>query len=74
MSVPFIGEILMGGFNFAPPGFALCDGQILPISQNSSLFSILGDTYGGDGESTFEPICGTAEIESWKTHRVFILS
>ncbi len=53
MSDPFIGEILMAGFNFAPRGFALCDGQILPISQNSSLFSILGDIYGGDGRTTF---------------------
>ncbi len=53
MSDPFIGEILMAGFNFAPPGFALCDGQILPINQNQSLFSILGTTYGGDGRTTF---------------------
>ncbi len=53
MSDPFLGEILMAGFNFAPRGFALCDGQILPISQNSSLFSILGNTYGGDGRTTF---------------------
>ncbi len=53
MSDPFIGEILMGGFKDAPAGFALCDGQILPISQNSSLFSILGNTYGGDGRTTF---------------------
>ena len=53
MSDPFLGEILMAGFNFAPRGFALCDGQILSISQNSSLFSLLGTTYGGDGRSTF---------------------
>jgi len=43
----------MFGFNFAPTGWALCDGQILPISQNTALFSLLGTTYGGDGKSTF---------------------
>ncbi len=53
MSDPFIAEILMAGFNFAPRGFALCDGQILPISQNQALFSLLGTTYGGDGRTTF---------------------
>ena len=52
-SEPFIGEIRWVGFNFAPPGWALCDGQLLPISQNQSLFAILGTTYGGDGETTF---------------------
>lgn len=50
---PFIGEIKMFAGNFAPRGFALCDGQLLPISQNSALFSILGTTYGGDGRTTF---------------------
>ncbi len=53
MSDPFIAEILMAGFNFAPRGFSLCDGQLLPISGNQSLFSILGTTYGGDGRTTF---------------------
>jgi microcystin-dependent protein len=53
MSEPFIGEVRIFGFNFAPRGFALCQGQILPISQNQALFSILGTTYGGDGRSTF---------------------
>jgi len=53
MSEPFIGEIKMIGYNFAPRGWALCDGQLLPISQNTALFSILGTTYGGDGRSTF---------------------
>jgi microcystin-dependent protein len=43
----------MFGFNFAPTGWALCDGQLLPISQNTALFSLLGTTYGGDGKSTF---------------------
>jgi microcystin-dependent protein len=53
MSDPFIAEIIMFGGNFAPRGWALCDGQLLPISQNTALFSILGTTYGGDGRSTF---------------------
>jgi microcystin-dependent protein len=53
MSEPFIGEIIMFGGNFAPRGWALCDGQLLPIAQNSALFSILGTTYGGDGRTTF---------------------
>ena len=50
---PFIGEIIMFGGNFAPRRWAFCDGQLLSISQNSSLFSILGTTYGGDGRTTF---------------------
>jgi len=50
---PFIAEIRIFGFNFAPTGWALCDGQILPISQNTALFSLLGTTYGGDGKSNF---------------------
>jgi microcystin-dependent protein len=50
---PFIGQIVMFGGNFAPSGWALCDGQLLPISTNTALFSILGTTYGGDGETTF---------------------
>jgi microcystin-dependent protein len=53
MSEPFIGEIKMFGGNFAPRGYALCDGQLLAISQNTALFSILGTTYGGDGRTTF---------------------
>lgn len=50
---PFIGEIVFFGGNFAPRGWAFCDGQLLPISQNAALFSILGTTYGGDGRTTF---------------------
>ena len=50
---PFIAEIIMFGGNFAPRGWALCDGQLLSISQNTALFSILGTTYGGDGRTTF---------------------
>lgn len=53
MSEPFIAEIIMFGGNFAPRGWALCDGQLLPIAQNTALFSLLGTTYGGDGETSF---------------------
>ncbi len=53
MSDPFLGQIVMFGGNFAPRGWALCDGQLLAISQYSALFSILGTTYGGDGRTTF---------------------
>ena len=53
MSEPFLAEIRMVGFNFAPRGWAFCDGQILPINQNQSLFSLLGTTYGGDGRTSF---------------------
>lgn len=53
MSDPFIAQIMMFGGNFAPRGWALCDGQLLAISSNSALFSILGTTYGGDGRTTF---------------------
>jgi len=53
MSDPFVAEIRIVGFNFAPKGWALCDGQILSISQNTALFSLLGTTYGGDGRTTF---------------------
>lgn len=53
MSEPFLAEIKIVGFNFAMRGWALCDGQILPINQNQSLFSLLGTTYGGDGETIF---------------------
>ena len=53
MSSPFVAEIKMFAGNFAPSGFALCDGQLLPISQNTALFSLLGTFYGGDGKSTF---------------------
>jgi microcystin-dependent protein len=53
MSDPFLAEVRVVGFNFAPRGYATCDGQLLPISQNSALFSLLGTTYGGDGRTTF---------------------
>ncbi|MEA2568909.1 MAG: hypothetical protein QOI24_910 [Acidobacteriota bacterium] len=53
MSSPFVAEIRMFAGNFAPTGWASCDGQLLPISQNTALFSLLGTFYGGDGKSTF---------------------
>lgn len=53
MSDPFVAEIRMFAGNFAPKGWATCDGQILPLSQNTALFSLLGTTYGGNGQSTF---------------------
>lgn len=53
MSSPFVAEIRIFPFNFAPKGWAFCNGQLLPISQNTALFSLLGTFYGGDGKSTF---------------------
>jgi microcystin-dependent protein len=53
MSEPYLGEIRIFSFNFPPHGWALCDGQVLPINQNQALFSILGTTYGGDGRTNF---------------------
>jgi microcystin-dependent protein len=53
MSDPFIGEVKLVGFNFAPFNWAICAGQLMPISQNSALFALLGTQYGGDGVSTY---------------------
>jgi microcystin-dependent protein len=53
MSEPYLGEIRMFAGNFAPTGWALCNGQLLPIAQNQALFSLLGTTYGGNGQTTF---------------------
>jgi len=53
MSEPFIAEIRIFGFNFAPRGWAFCNGQLLPVAQNTALFSLVGTTYGGDGRTTF---------------------
>src|SRR6476620_9997321 len=53
MAEPFIGEIKMVSFNFAPKGWAMCNGQFLPINQNQALFALLGTMYGGDGKTTF---------------------
>ena len=53
MSDPFVAEIRIFPFNFPPTGWAFCQGQLMPLSQNTALFSLLGTTYGGDGKSTF---------------------
>lgn len=53
MSSPFIGEIRMFAGNFAPVGWAFCDGSLIPISENDALFNLIGTTYGGDGQNTF---------------------
>ncbi len=65
MSEPFLAEIRIFAFNFPPKGWAFCDGQILPISQNTALFSLLGTTYGGDGKSNFAlpDLQGTAPMQ-----------
>jgi microcystin-dependent protein len=54
MGTPFIGEVKMISWNYAPRGWAFCDGQSLPINQNQALFSLLGTTYGGNGQTTFQ--------------------
>jgi microcystin-dependent protein len=54
VSQPFIGEVRIASFNFAPRGWALCNGQLLPINQNAALFSLLGTTYGGNGTTNFQ--------------------
>lgn len=53
MGQPFVGQIALVGFNFAPAGWAPCDGRLLPISENETLFNLIGTTYGGDGQTTF---------------------
>lgn len=53
MSSPFVGEVRPGGWNFAPAGWALCQGQLMSIAENDTLFNLIGTTYGGDGQSTF---------------------
>lgn len=71
MSEPFLAEIRIVGFNFAPRGWAFCDGQILPINQNQSLYSLLGTTYGGDGRTSFAlpDLRGRVPIHFDMTHR-----
>jgi microcystin-dependent protein len=60
---PFVAEVRIFAFNFAPTGWAFCDGQIMPISQNTALFALLGVTYGGDGKSTFAlPDCQGSSV------------
>jgi microcystin-dependent protein len=53
MSQPYVGQIILVGFNFAPSGFFPCDGRLLPISEYETLFNLIGTTYGGDGQNTF---------------------
>src|SRR5438552_10310906 len=53
MGQPFVGEIRIFAGNFAPAGWMICDGQLLPISENDTLFNLIGTTYGGDGQETF---------------------
>ena len=53
MSSPYVGELRLVGFNFAPVGWSMCQGQIVPISENDTLFNLIGTTYGGDGQTTF---------------------
>jgi microcystin-dependent protein len=53
MSQPYVGQIMIFGGNFAPQGWALCQGQLMPISENPTLYTLIGTTYGGDGQSTF---------------------
>lgn len=53
MPTPFLGQIILVSFNFAPVGWAFCDGQLLPINQNQALFALIGTTFGGDGQTTF---------------------
>src|SRR5690349_1159296 len=68
MAAPFVAEIRMFACNFAPTGWAFCNGQLLPISQNTALFALLGTMYGGDGKSTFalpnldgRAVCGAGQ-------------
>ena len=69
MSEPFLAEIVMFAGNFAPRGWAFCQGQILSIAQNTALFSLLGTTYGGNGQTTFAlPI--SAAVCRWAPARV----
>lgn len=72
MSEPFLAEIRMVGFNFAPRGWAFCDGQILPINQNQSLYSLLGTTYGGDGRTSFAlpDLRGRTPIHTGEGHQL----
>ncbi len=53
MSEPFLGQIIQGGWNFSPRGYAFCNGQLISIAQNTALFALLGTTYGGNGQTTF---------------------
>lgn len=69
---PFIGEVKIVGFNFAPKGWAFCNGQTLPINQNQALFSLLGTTYGGNGSTTFQlpDLRGRAAMHTGQQHQM----
>ena len=72
MSEPYIGEIRMVGFNFAPENWALCDGSLLAISQNETLFNLIGTTYGGDGQTTSPcRICSDVFRCMWEPFRAW---
>ena len=66
MGSPYVGEIRMFGGSFAPAGWAMCNGQALAISQNETLFNLIGTTYGGDGQNTFDlpNLCGRAPVHA----------
>ncbi len=65
MDTPFIGSVALVAFDFAPVGWALCNGQLLPINQNTALFSLLGTTYGGNGTTNFAlPKLDAGELQS----------
>ena len=72
MSEPFLAEIRIVGFNFPPRGWAYCDGQILPINQNQSLYALLGTTYGGDGRTSFAlpDLRGRVPIHTGANHQL----
>ena len=72
MSEPFLAEVKMFGFSFPPRGWAQCDGHVLPINQNQSLYSLLGTTYGGDGRTTFAlpDLRGRVPIHVSDAHRL----
>jgi microcystin-dependent protein len=72
MADPFVAEIRMFPFNFAPKGWAWCDGQLLPISQNTALFALLGTTYGGDGKSNFALPNLQGSVPMHPDHRVLV--
>jgi len=69
---PFIAQIMMFGGNFAPRGWAFCEGQLMPISQNTALFSLVGTTFGGDGRTTYglPDLRGRAQIRGKRRSRI----
>jgi microcystin-dependent protein len=76
MAQPFVGEIRMVGFNFAPAGWELCDGRLLAIAENETLFNLIGTTYGGDGQSTFAlpDLQGRAPLHSDGNNNIYPLA